>query len=81
MMRYLRVRSPLHIPTAMLYAAYASIADVAIFQMQDLLILDNSARLNTPATVGGNWSWRLRPQDVTGRLADQLRELTVLYNR
>lgn len=81
MMRYLRVRSPLHIPNAMLYTAYASIADVAIFQMQDLLILDNSARMNTPATVGGNWSWRLRPQDITDRLAGQLRELTVLYNR
>lgn len=81
MMRYLRVQSPEQIPPAMVYAAYASIADIAIFQMQDLLSLDNAARMNTPSTIGGNWTWRLRPKTLTDQLADQLRELTALYNR
>lgn len=42
-------------------AAYSSVASVAIFQMQDVLKLDNWARMNTPSTVGGNWKWRMKP--------------------
>ena len=33
-------------------AAYGSVASVAVFQMQDVLKLDNWARMNTPSTVG-----------------------------
>ena len=33
-------------------AAYGSVASVAIFQMQDVLKLDNWARMNTPGTSG-----------------------------
>lgn len=28
-----------------------------IFQFQDILLLDDSARINVPATVGDNWIW------------------------
>lgn len=42
-------------------AAYGSVASVAIFQMQDVLKLDNWARMNTPSTVGENWRWRMKP--------------------
>ena len=31
-----------------------------IFQLQDLLLLDDSARLNVPATVGNNWIWQCK---------------------
>lgn len=54
-------------------AAYGSVASVAIFQMQDVLKLDNWARMNTPSTVGGNWRWRMKPgqfsSEQTGYLA------------
>ena len=33
--------------------AYGSVASVVIFQVQDVLKLDNDARMNTPGTVGG----------------------------
>lgn len=37
---------------------------MTIFQMQDLLGLDNSARMNTPGTVGyPNWTWKLVTMD------------------
>lgn len=39
--------------------AMTSIADTAIFQLQDILGLDNSARMNLPGTLGTNWLWRL----------------------
>ena len=28
-----------------------------IFQLQDILLLDDSARVNVPGTVGENWTW------------------------
>jgi 4-alpha-glucanotransferase len=37
----------------------ASGSNLAILPMQDLLGLGSEARMNTPATTSGNWSWRL----------------------
>ena len=34
----------------------ASVSDTCIYTMQDLLNLGNEARINTPATLGGNWT-------------------------
>jgi hypothetical protein len=34
---------------------------MTIFQLQDLLKLDNSGRMNWPGTVGDpNWTWKLK---------------------
>lgn len=39
----------------------ASPATYAIIPMQDLLSLDDSARMNTPGTIGSpNWEWKLK---------------------
>ena len=38
----------------------SSKAPWVIFQLQDILLLDDSARLNVPATVGDNWRWYCR---------------------
>lgn len=81
MMRYLGVKRRSAIPMALLRVAYQSVADVAIFQMQDLLALDNTARMNTPSTVGGNWQWRMPPDAADDALAAQLRDFTILYGR
>ena len=62
-------------------SASASRARYCIFPLQDLLSLDSDARMNTPATVGGNWSWRFSPQtDILNPLR-RLRGLTELYGR
>ncbi|OHE71742.1 MAG: 4-alpha-glucanotransferase, partial [Treponema sp. GWB1_62_6] len=39
--------------------AYASVADFCVIPMQDVLGLGSEARMNTPSTIGGNWTWRL----------------------
>ncbi len=39
--------------------ALATDAFLVIATIQDLLSLDDSARFNTPGTIGDNWSWRL----------------------
>ncbi|MBO6280407.1 MAG: 4-alpha-glucanotransferase [Bacilli bacterium] len=39
---------------------------MTIFQLQDLLKLDNSARMNFPGTVGSpNWEWKLKDFNFT----------------
>lgn len=40
-------------------AAFGSVARTAVVTMQDVLRLDDSARMNTPGKAAGNWSWRL----------------------
>lgn len=66
---------------AMMRAAFASVADTAIIQMQDVLGLDNSARMNTPSTGSGNWQWRMNAESLTAELEEKLKYLTELFNR
>ena len=58
-----------------------SVADTAIIPLQDLLGLDETARMNRPARARGNWRWRFRPGALTTRTTDRLRELTVACGR
>lgn len=58
-----------------------SVADRAVFPMQDLLGLGSEARLNTPGRASGNWSWRYPPEVLTDALANRLAELTLVYAR
>ena len=44
--------------------AEESDARLAIFPLQDLLNLDESARMNTPGTSENNWNWRCTWQDL-----------------
>lgn len=60
---------------------FASVACLAILPMQDVLDLDESARMNTPASAADNWKWRLLPEQVTYEVEHRLKELTGLYNR
>jgi 4-alpha-glucanotransferase len=62
-------------------AAWSSVADTAIAPLQDVLGLGNEARMNIPASTGGNWNWRFADGDITPKTIDRLRELTELYGR
>ncbi len=59
----------------------ASVADTVLIPMQDVLGLGTEARMNQPATMGGNWRWRYRAGDLNPELAQRLRELAELYER
>ncbi len=52
-----------------------------IAQLQDVLLLDNSARLNVPGTPDGNWKWRVKWEQLTEEQAAGLRSLTKRYER
>ncbi len=58
-----------------------SAADTVITPVQDLLGLDESARMNQPARRHGNWRWRLLPGALSNDLADRLKELTAVSGR
>ena len=62
-------------------AVLASVAEISIVPLQDVLGLGSEARMNLPGTVSGNWKWRYRADALTHEAAERLRELTVLYGR
>jgi 4-alpha-glucanotransferase len=62
-------------------AVLASVANTAIIPMQDLLGLGTEARMNLPNSIEGNWSWRFKPNALTDKISNRLKELTELYGR
>jgi 4-alpha-glucanotransferase len=61
--------------------AFKSVATLAIVPAQDLLGLGSEARMNTPASAEGNWTWRLHANALTPDLRDRLLETTKLFGR
>ncbi|MCF7984530.1 MAG: 4-alpha-glucanotransferase [Thiohalocapsa sp.] len=62
-------------------AALASVADLAVFPIQDALGLGSEARMNRPGSAGGNWRWRLAAGQLTPEIAGRLGDLSGLYER
>lgn len=76
-----RTKDKKEIVDKMVIMAMSSVADTSIIPMQDLLHLDNSARINHPSTQGCNWMWRMRAEDLSDELLHRLQRLTSLYGR
>lgn len=78
--RYLRVDGN-DFAWDLIRAVWASVADLAIAPMQDLLNCSGEARMNFPSKLGGNWEWRITEKDLRDDLARGLQELNWLYKR
>ena len=65
----------------MIRAVLASVADVAIIPLQDVLGLGSEARMNLPGKVSGNWKWRYHRGALTAALSARLRSLVTLFGR
>lgn len=65
----------------MIRLAMASVSFLCVVPMQDILMLDSSARMNTPGTVGNNWSWRFEWQQVRPDVNQQILQFMTLYQR
>jgi malto-oligosyltrehalose synthase/4-alpha-glucanotransferase len=61
--------------------AYASVAKIAIIPVQDLLGLDEKARLNKPSTSEKNWDWKLRRKDLPKIFPEVFRRMLKIYGR
>jgi 4-alpha-glucanotransferase len=69
------------IPWAFIRTAMHSIADLAVFPLQDILSLDSECRMNTPSRRGGNWTWRYRRDALKPELAKKLADLVEVTDR
>jgi 4-alpha-glucanotransferase len=78
---YLNFHDDADVNWVMIRTVLASVADMAIVPLQDVLGLGSAARMNLPGTISGNWKWRYRPGALTGKLSDKLRSLANLYDR
>lgn len=78
---YLRLTEAEGYHWGMMRGVWASPADLAIIQLQDILGLGSEARMNTPATLGGNWKWRVLPGACTCELAEKLYQDMAIYQR
>jgi len=73
--------APGSMPDALIREALGSVGQLAVIPAQDLLALGSDARLNTPGTVVGNWSWTLPAGTLTGQLARHYAQLNRMYGR
>jgi len=61
--------------------ALASIANLAILPMQDILDLDSSHRMNIPGTTVGNWQWRFQWKQLSAEKVSRLAKWIKESNR
>lgn len=80
---YLNIKnkSPAVISKEIIRAGLSSVADIAIFSIQDYLGLDDRSRINIPSVAEGNWSWRVSEKKITPKLAGEIKKLCRIYNR
>jgi 4-alpha-glucanotransferase len=60
---------------------YRSAGDTVLVPLQDVLGLGSESRMNIPATMSGNWSWRFKDGALTDELGARLRHLAEVYGR
>lgn len=65
----------------MVKIAMLSLANTCVIPLQDYLLLDNSARINTPSTLGDNWKWRVTKEIFTKELSKEILTLTEISER
>lgn len=69
------------IPWPLIRSAYASVANLAIVPLQDVLALGSEHRMNVPGTCAGNWRWRFEWEMVPQGLVERLRHMVHMYGR
>ncbi|MCL1831778.1 MAG: 4-alpha-glucanotransferase [Oscillospiraceae bacterium] len=67
---------------ACIRSLYASSAGLVVIPMQDIIGLDDKARMNIPGKVlPSNWVWRMQRGEFKPSMAKQLRRLATTYFR
>ena len=61
--------------------AYASVANLVIFQIQDVLKVGSLGRMNIPSSMGTNWRWRMTKNQIQEKDLERLRYLCDIYGR
>jgi 4-alpha-glucanotransferase len=78
---YLGCIEPEGIHWSLIRLAMGTVANTAIFPLQDIFGLGTDSRMNIPSVTEGNWSWRYSSDMLIPWLSDRLKHLTGLYGR
>ena len=79
---YLGVKvTPKNVCDLLCRMTYASVSKLAILPMQDVLCLDEKARINIPSSGENNWAWRITSDQVNEEVEAKLKEWCTLYDR
>lgn len=73
--------APQDVVWRMIRGALASVANLAIIPLQDVLERGSEARMNLPSRPDGNWEWRFQDGDFSPAHAERLAGLVSLYGR
>ena len=79
--RYLKPRLFEKLNKTMIRELYKSNCSLAVVPMQDVIGLDDRARMNIPSTIGGNWKWRGLKKHFSDKNARYLKDLAETYFR
>jgi len=75
------IRTDADIVWAMMRCAAASVANLCIFPLQDVLGLGSDGRMNTPAAGDGDWTLRFSPHALDPNVAAGLADLMEMTDR
>jgi 4-alpha-glucanotransferase len=81
LLRYLGCQGSEGIHWDLIRLALASVADLAIIPLQDVMGLGAEARMNFPGTTENNWAWRYREDMLRQDMIQRLAEMSVTYGR
>ena len=65
----------------LIWMAMSSVGKYCVIPIQDYLGLGKEARMNYPSTLGHNWEWRVRKEQLTHDLASYIAHMTGLSYR
>jgi len=68
-------------PFTLIGTTFASVANLAIVPMQDILELGSEDRMNIPGTCEGNWKWSFEWDQLTAERAGRLAHLVKMFGR
>ena len=54
-------------------------APIVIIPLQDILMLDDDSRMNTPGTTIGNWQWQANEKTFDVETIEKLRSLAKIH--
>lgn len=60
---------------------YAGKTNLAIVPFSDILLKDDAARMNTPSTLGGNWTYRFLKKDFSKSVSNRIIKYVTESNR
>lgn len=80
-MEYLSMKEWSDFHLRIIREAMATIADLVIIPVQDILGYDSKFRMNTPGTIDNNWIWKLTSGALNSDNMEKIKRMAHLFSR